>query len=165
MQEPRTIKHLIFDWGNTLMVDFPEKPGPMCDWDINELFDLVPETLSELSKKFTLSVATNAGVSDTFLMRKALKRGNIEHYFTNYFSSKDLGYNKPDTMFFSTICSKTGFQTNESIMIGNDYEKDIIGAANAGLTTILFNHENKSGDFKKANFVIYNFGELLKIIQ
>lgn len=157
-------KIIIFDWGDTLMRDFPEKHGPMCHWDIIEVIEGVPETLSELSKTFTLCVATNAGVSDTTLMRKALRRGNIEHFFTHFFSSKDLGYTKPDVHFFLSICQHTGVFPHECVFIGNDYYKDIVGAANARMYPIFFNHARWQGEAPAAKHIITKFIDIMHVI-
>ncbi|MBN2730755.1 MAG: HAD-IIIA family hydrolase [Bacteroidales bacterium] len=158
------IQHIVFDWGNTLMRDFPEKPGPMCDWDHVELMPDVAEILSYLAEKYVLTVATNAGESNTEHMVKALTRVNIEGFFIFKFSSKDLGYNKPDPHFFEEVCKQSGFKPEESVMIGNDYNKDILGAASIGMETILYNHEKYSGDSIKANMVIENLMELENIL-
>jgi putative hydrolase of the HAD superfamily len=160
----KNIKHIVFDWGDTLMRDFPEKPGAMCDWDFIELLPGVEKVLEVLQLKYPLTVATNAGISDTALMRKALHRGEIEHFFSNYFSSKDLGVSKPDPDFFRQVCFHAGFSTNESLLIGNDYRKDIVGAHSAGMTTILFNHAGAEGIFEKAGKVISQLEELLSIL-
>lgn len=160
----KNIKHIVFDWGDTLMRDFPEKPGPMCDWDYIELLPGVQKVLEELKLHYPLTVATNAGVSDTALMRKALLRGGIEHFFSNYFSSKDLGVSKPDPEFFRQVCIHAGFSTSESLLIGNDYQKDIVGAHSAGMQTILFNHAGADGTFEIAGKVISQLEELLTIL-
>lgn len=67
------IRLIIFDWGDTLMRDYPEKAGPMYVWDHVECIEGVPELIAYLHGRYTLCVATNAGVSDTEAMRKAQK--------------------------------------------------------------------------------------------
>lgn len=41
---------VLFDWGNTLMVDFPEAQGKMCDWEVVEEVAGAREVLAALSK-------------------------------------------------------------------------------------------------------------------
>jgi len=155
------IKALIFDWGDTLMRDFPELDTPMFTWENVELIPFVKEVLQYLSGNYLLVVATNAGQSDTQAMIKALKRVDIDKFFSYFFSSKDLGYTKPDPDFFKSISVQIKCDVNECVMIGNLYSKDIIGAKDAGMRTILFN-ENKSDDnFEKADKVIYSMKDLL----
>ena len=158
------ITHIIFDWGNTLMRDFPEKPGPMCDWDYVELMPGVEETLSYLAERYVLTVATNAGESDTEHMIKALTKVHIEGFFIFKYSSKDLGVNKPDPNFFEEVCNRSGFKPEETIMIGNDYKKDIVGAKAAGMHTILYNHENHTCDMTAADYVVEDLGKIIGIL-
>ncbi|MEJ5302943.1 MAG: HAD-IA family hydrolase [Bacteroidales bacterium] len=163
------IRLIIFDWGDTLMRDYPGKAGPMYVWDHVECIEGVPELLAYLHGRYTLCVATNAGVSDTEAMRKALRRVNIEHYFSGFFSSKDLGVAKPDPRFFLNICAEMNVEPQHSLMIGNDYEKDICGAFQAGLFTVLFREKGigsdfEDGDFSKAHKVIYSLLELKKLL-
>lgn len=156
--------HVIFDWGDTLMRDFPEKPGPMADWDVIEVIPGVSKTLEILAQKYILVVATNAGASNTELMKKALNRGCIEHYFSHYFSSKDLGFKKPDVRFFREICHQIQVHESNCVFVGNDYKKDIEGAYAAGMKTIFFNYAQEKSEFCAAHSIVHHFEELLQII-
>ncbi|PLW93624.1 MAG: HAD family hydrolase [Marinilabiliales bacterium] len=158
------ITHIIFDWGNTLMRDFPEKPGPMYEWDHVELMPGVENLLSNLAERFVLTVATNAGESNTEAMVKALTRVHIEGFFIFKYSSKDLGVSKPDPRFFEEVCKRSGFTPEETLMIGNDYKKDIVGAKAAGMQTILYNHENYIGETPDADYVVGDLGEVLGVV-
>lgn len=164
MSMKKNIRHIVFDWGDTLMRDFTENTGPMCDWDYIELLPAIPEVLPKLFEHYTLTVATNAGISDTAMMRKALIRGGVEHFFSHFFSSKDLGVSKPDPEFFKQVCINAGFEPSESLMIGNDYHKDIVGSHEVGMKTVLFNHAKVQGPFPLADFELQDITDLLKII-
>ena len=61
MRESRCV---LFDWGNTLMRDFPEARGPMADWPRVETLPGVEEVLRQLRPRWTLALATNAVASD-----------------------------------------------------------------------------------------------------
>lgn len=160
---------IIFDWGDTLMRDYPELPGPMYTWKHVECVEGAPELLDNLHKRYVLCVATNAGASDTVAMRKALQRVNIEQYFSGFFSSKDLGVAKPDPMFFLKICNSMSIEPKYAMMVGNDYAKDICGAARAGLHTIYFveNIEPKGfvqENFPLANHIVHHLLDLMQIL-
>ena len=158
------MEHIVFDWGDTLMRDFPEAQGPMYIWDRIEVFPHAADVLERLSAKYALSVASNAGESDTSDMRKALVIGGLDQYFNNHYTSKELGVCKPDPGFFTKICSEAGFAPENSFLIGNDYKKDIIGAKAAGMKTILVNHAGAQGPFEMADYVVSELKELLKIL-
>ncbi len=158
------IKALIFDWGDTIMRDFPEKSGPMYTWDKVEWIPDARETLEMIYRKYIMVIATNAGASDTNDMVKALERVGAEKYFSYFFSSKDLGYEKPDVRFFSTIAEQIGVQPENCMMIGNLYEKDIIGAKACRMKTILFDEKHANGYYPDADLVIHSFEELISVL-
>jgi HAD superfamily hydrolase (TIGR01549 family) len=159
------VKAIIFDWGNTLMRDFTEYPGPMAYWEKIEVIEGVESLLKSLQQNYILCVATNAGDSDTSLMIKALERGNIKQYFNYFFSSKDLGYAKPDPMFFKTIADKMKVIPQECLMIGNDYNKDIEGALSIGMKTIHFNETKTELNNTKADFTVSKINQLLETLE
>lgn len=164
MMENKEIKALIFDWGDTIMRDFPEKEGPMYLWDKVEWIPGAEKTLKKLFGKYILVIATNAGASGTKEMIKALERVGADNYFSHFFSSKELGFEKPDVRFFSSIAKKIGVQPENCIMIGNLYEKDIVGAKASGMKTILFNKARLTHVFPQADKVIYEMGELSSVM-
>jgi putative hydrolase of the HAD superfamily len=159
------IKALIFDWGDTVMRDYPKLKGPMAEWEHVELIPGVTDALEELRHNYICCIASNAGASNTFLMCKALKRVHALKYFLFYFTSKDLGYEKPDTRFFHVICDKIKIHPAQCIMIGNDYNKDIEGAKTLGMKTILFNEKNIKGKYPHADKVIHSMTELIDAVQ
>lgn len=152
---------IVFDWGNTIMRDFTNLPGPMCDWPHVEWVPGAEEALRYLSQSYKLCIATNAGYSDTIAMRKALNRIGAEVYFNWFFSSKDLNIRKPDPLFFYTIAQTCGFKPSDSVMVGDSYTNDIIGASEAGFTTVLLS--GTDGDYPEADYLINTMHELIQL--
>jgi FMN phosphatase YigB (HAD superfamily) len=159
------IKALIFDWGNTIMRDFPECPGPMASWEHVEWIPFAGEALMKLHHKYICCIASNAGFSNTSLMIDALKRVGAEKYFKYFFSSLDLGFEKPDIRFFAAISMLIGIEPNNCIMIGNDYKKDIEGAKKTGMTTVFFNENNDQRNFPDADYIIQSMQELILLFK
>jgi len=159
------IRAIIFDWGDTLMRDFKTYSGPMTFWERVEVIEGVEPLLKYLHQKYIFCVATNAGDSDTLLMIKALERGNIKKYFKYFFSSKDLGFSKPDPLFFKTIADRMKFLPKECLMIGNDYANDIEGAFSVGMKTIYFNESQDIVINSKADYTISNVNQILTILE
>ncbi len=157
------VQALIFDWGDTIMRDFPEKDGPMYTWDHVEWIPGAEEALRQLHNKFIMVIATNAGQSDTGAMKKALQRIGALPYFAYFFSSKDLKFEKPDVRFFECIAKQIGVLPENCAMIGNLYEKDIVGARQCGMFTVLFDEKMIGGNFEKADKVINNMDDLPNI--
>ncbi len=153
------IKALIFDWGDTVMRDYALE-GPMYAWPQVEWIPGTEMVLKNAQDKYTCIIATSADHSGTEDMIKALKRVGADIYFQQFYSQKELGFKKPDPRFFEAVIAKAGFVAAECIMIGNMYEKDIVGAKSAGLKTIFFNENELSGDFHLADAVVKQMNEI-----
>lgn len=158
------MKTLIFDWGDTVMRDFCLE-GPMWQWEKVEWIPNAEKALEQLSEEYNLIIATSADHSGTEDMIKALKRVGADRYFNHFYSQKELGFKKPDPQFFKAILMSQQLDSNECIMIGNSYEKDIEGAKAAKIKTIFFNENKIHGNFVKADLEIYNMDNLIVAIE
>lgn len=108
----------------------------------NHLFDGVEQMLQELiKKKLRLHIITN-GFKEVQAIK--LKRSNLSHYFTTLTTSEDVGVKKPNPAIFDHALNKANAQKQQSIMIGDNLEADILGAESFGLKSILFDPENKT---------------------
>lgn len=157
------IKALLFDWGNTVMVDF-NLPGPMYEWTEVAWVAGAEKSLAELSVKFPCYIATNAGMSDGKAVLKGLKRAGADKYFSGIFCSADIGFEKPDQNFFREIIRKLEYLPGELVMIGDNYLKDIEGAKRSGIRTVFFDRTGTDGRYPMADSVIYSMNELTSAI-
>ncbi|OYT13114.1 MAG: HAD family hydrolase [Bacteroidetes bacterium 4572_114] len=160
----KPITALIFDWGDTIMRDY-KLPGPMADWPKADWIPGAGLVLQTLSKKYTCIIATSADHSGTEEMIAALQRVGADKYFHHFFSSKELGYKKPDPGFFRSIVEKLNLTPGECVMIGNFYDKDITGAKQIGMQTVLFNENKITGRFIEADVIISKMESLLDVIS
>ncbi|RKL65151.1 HAD family hydrolase [Salipaludibacillus neizhouensis] len=161
----RQIKALIFDWGDTLMWDFPELDGPMAYWEKIEAVPGMNHALEMACKDYICCVASNAGDSTTELMGEALNRVDLRKYFNFLFTSRELGVTKPNLDFFNKIVSNLHLKPEECIMIGNDYEKEIVPSKAVGMHTIFFTEERKRAVFMDADYTINSMNNLYEIIM
>ncbi|AQM69649.1 hypothetical protein Vca1114GL_03223 [Vibrio campbellii] len=88
----------LFDWGNTLMVDFPHAQGKMCDWEHVETVPQAKETLAQLTQDHQVFIATSASDSVMEDVQKAFQRVGLDQYLSGYFCFANLGIakNQPD---------------------------------------------------------------------
>ncbi len=136
-------KHYLFDWGNTLMIDYPDEIGPMYKWEKVAAIDGAAETLTTLSQYAKCYVATNAEDSAEREIIESLKRVGLDQYLSGIFCSRSLGAEKPDRHFFSGIVNQLSVKPSEIVMIGDSLEKDVLGAQRCGISAIWYNPRNK----------------------
>lgn len=65
-----------------------------------------------------------------------LNRFNMIPLFDGIFLSSDLGIKKPNLKYYKALIDKYNIDINEAVMIGNDYNNDILPAKELGLKTI-----------------------------
>lgn len=159
----KKIEALIFDWGNTIMIDF-DSPGIMKDWDKVELVKGAWDALEALHKQYNMVIATSASHSNTEDMRLALKRVGAERYFQHFFSSRDLGVAKPDPQFFLEISGRLGIDPGNAVSIGDKYPNDIEAAKKAGLMTVWLADDPGHESHSAANAVISSMDLLPKAL-
>lgn len=105
-----------------------------------------PETvavLDLLSGKVPLALVTN-GLSK--LQRDKLDLTGLSGYFASVVVSEEIGSGKPDHEMFREPLRRLDLDVSEAVMVGNDFERDIIGARSAGLAAIQITRADGSGD-------------------
>jgi HAD superfamily hydrolase (TIGR01549 family) len=70
---------------------------------------------------------------------KKLSTLNILNYIDVIVTSEEVGIEKPSCQMFQTILRRLSLNTNEVIVIGDNFEKDIIGAFNMNIFAYWFN--------------------------
>jgi putative hydrolase of the HAD superfamily len=105
------------------------------------LFPHAMDTLDYLSKKYTLHIITN-GFSE--IQSVKLKMSKIDIFFDEVITSEAIGVKKPHPDIFSHALKKSGAKKENSLMVGDNYEADILGAINSGIPAIYFNMDLKN---------------------
>lgn len=92
---------------------------------------------------------------------KKLKASRLIDYFDTIILSDDAGVNKPEKGFFDYAMRTSRARPESTVMIGDNFYTDIIGAKNAGLDTIFFNRW--SSQFKAPEPPTYEVRTLAEI--
>ena len=105
----------------------------------NHLFDNTFEILDYLNKNYNLHIITN-GFDE--VQHKKMAKSNILHYFKTVTNSEMVGVKKPNPEIFNYALELANAKAATSIMIGDSFEADILGAKNIGMDVIFFDVNN-----------------------
>ncbi|MGF1734811.1 HAD family hydrolase [Photobacterium satsumensis] len=136
----------LFDWGDTLMVDFPYYQGPMCQWPDVQVVQGALEALQHLSLNASIYIATNAEDSSLEEIKQAFTRGGLAPFITGYFSKVNVGIAKGTPDYFQRIAAQLDVQPHEITMVGDTLEKDIKPAIAAGLQAVWYQPFGENDD-------------------
>ena len=93
------------------------------------------------SKKFTLHIISN-GFQEVTERKCILSK--IDHYFNTITSADSVGIRKPNPEIFEYSLGLAKAKKEESILIGDDWIADCLGAQNFGIDVIFFDVLNES---------------------
>ena len=165
MENQRENRCLLFDWGDTLMRVFPEFDGPMVTWPQVETLPHAEAVLSELRARSILAVATNAADSEEAEIRAALERVGLDKLLDKVYCYRKIGHKKPSKEFFEYILANLGLQTSQVIMVGDDFEADVVGANNCGIRAIWYNARADEKRESPMHRTIYDLRSLPKTLD
>ncbi|MFM7709955.1 MAG: YjjG family noncanonical pyrimidine nucleotidase [Ferruginibacter sp.] len=126
----------------------------------NRTFPHTHEILTYLKEKnYRLHLITN-GFEKT--QRSKLQHSQIDHFFDCMITSENSNSMKPNPAIFAHALQESGASVDTSIMIGDNPEADIEGAANAGWDTVFVNHI-QAEPIQQATFEVTHLSELATI--
>jgi putative hydrolase of the HAD superfamily len=131
----------------------------MCDAYIDELpnnnylFDGTFELLLYLKEKYTLHIITNGF---TEVQHIKLKKSKLAPFFKTVTSSEEVGVKKPNPLVFLKALEKANVSFQNTIMIGDTFEADILGGEGVGMDTIFFNYRKEipKGGYKVVDHLL-----------
>jgi putative hydrolase of the HAD superfamily len=107
-----------------------------------KLWPGVLDLLSALRREgLRLALLTN-GFAETH--REKIAQLELNDAFDVLFIADEVGMLKPDPRLFLYACKQLGVEPAAAAMVGDRYERDIVGAAEAGLYTVWLNARGDS---------------------
>jgi len=108
--------------------------------DHNALFENALHVLDYLKPQYSMHIITN-GFEE--VQHRKLQNSNLLPFFDQVITSEKVGVKKPNPAIFEYAMELTGAGAHESVMIGDNFEADILGAMNVGMQAIFckFNGE------------------------
>jgi putative hydrolase of the HAD superfamily len=123
----------------------------------------VIEILNYLKKKrYHLNIITN-GFSE--VQRRKIETSGLKPFFDKIFISEEIKSPKPERAIFEYAVKSSNAKKSQSLMVGDDWEVDVLGALKFGIDAVLFqsnqneNLTNVSNPLK-SSCALYKIGEI-----
>jgi putative hydrolase of the HAD superfamily len=128
------------------------------------LYPHVRKVLDALREHYPLAVVTDA---QSAYARGELHKVGLLDYFDPVIVSGDHGYRKPDRRLFQFALDAMGVAAENVLYVGNDMHRDIFGAREVGMKTVMFDSDQGTKVHLDCvpDFTITDFRDLLKILD
>lgn len=146
------------------MRDFPEFSGPMAAWSHVEAIPCVKKVLVGLQPQWILALATNSIDSDETAIWKALDRVGLHSLLDKVYCFHTIGHSKPAPEFFDYIVEDLEIDRRRMVMVGDGFEKDVLGANRSGIRGIWFNELSTEVRVGRMHQTIFDFRSLPDIL-
>ncbi len=120
------------------------------------LIDGAMDVLLYLQDKYQLHIITN-GFKEVQHIK--LDYSNLKPFFEHIIISEEHGFNKPDIKIFDLAQQLTDAQSHECIMIGDNYDTDILGALNANWKAVYLSNSQ----MVNANDNYFHINKLIRL--
>src|ERR1041384_221446 len=140
---------VLFDWGDTVMRDDPASTIPMVEWQTVEAIEGIADVLDEIySSGRQIILATSAAISDEDQIRRALRRADLNRYFSRIYCFQNTQLPKGEA-FYRHILNDLHIPASDALMVGDGFEKDVQAANAIGIFAVWFNprsNEKREGE-------------------
>jgi HAD superfamily hydrolase (TIGR01549 family) len=96
-----------------------------------------PELVARLAEEVPLALVTN-GPPD--IQRLKIAQAGIGSFFSAVVISGEVGIGKPDPAIFLRALDLIGVAPEHAVMVGDSWERDILGALSAGMRAVWVSH-------------------------
>lgn len=96
------------------------------------------DALNHFHLNFQQHIITN-GFKETQGVK--MRTSGIHHFFNTLTNSEDTGFQKPHPEIFRIAMQSAGATVENSLMIGDNYEADVLGAYALGMKCVFYNPE------------------------
>lgn len=120
------------------------------------------DVLDALKPNFRMCVLSNGFEEVQF---KKIHNAGFDDYFEKVILSDHVGINKPDTRIFEYALKEMDVKKDNVVMIGDNWNSDILGAHNAGIDQIWFNPDGDPAHGFTPTYSIKALSEIKSILM
>ena len=116
-------------------------------------------------------IAVSNSCITSYSLKRELDDFKVLKYFKDVISSADILVRKPRKEIFDFAYGKllkldSSIKKDEILFIGNDYNCDVVGSKNAGMTPVWFNEKHLEVDDNSFSFInVGSYLELIKVLK
>lgn len=126
---------------------------------------LVPHAIELLQylkqQGYNLYILSNGFIE---VQQRKLQSAGIAQYFSRIVLSDEIGVNKPDRRLFDYALQVTNSHAHNTLLIGDNYDADILGAINAGWGQIYFDRNHRGTTAQQPQHTVHNLEMIMKIL-
>ena len=155
-----TFKKLNYDINddiiNQLAIDYIEH--------LSDFNHLIPETLNVLEllkSNYKMHIITN-GFKE--VQKRKLQKSDLIQYFETVTISEDVGVKKPHKLIFDHALTAANANVESSIMIGDNFNADILGALGVGMKAIYYDFHNTNEQERENVIIVKSLKEIIPIL-
>jgi putative hydrolase of the HAD superfamily len=119
------------------------------------------ELLDYLRPKYRLYILSN-GFRE--VQYRKIENSGLSSYFHKIILSEDAGINKPHPDMFTYALKSTNSRRDQTVMIGDSWDADIVGARNSRIDQIWFNPKGEPATDFQPTFTVGSLAEIREIL-
>ena len=119
------------------------------------------DLLEYLKPKYKMHILSN-GFRE--VQYKKIDNSGLKPYFDKIILSDDAGINKPHIDFFNYAFTNTNANPSETLMIGDSWDADILGAYNSNIDQLWFNPHELSHNGFTPTYCVTTLHEIKEIL-
>lgn len=144
------------DYAKKLSDDFLERTTHK-----TKLVDGTIDLLNYLKPKYKMHILSN-GFKE--VQYKKIENSGLKSYFEKVILSDELGVHKPHVDFFTHALEQTNASRSETIMIGDSWDADIVGAYNSNIDQVWLNPEGHEPEGFSPTYCVKKLDEIKDIL-
>jgi FMN phosphatase YigB (HAD superfamily) len=156
---------ILFDWGDTVMVDDPAQTAPMVAWPEVRAVPGIERVLAYLQASGRrLVLATSADVSTVTQIRGALARVGLDTFFERIYCYENTRLPKGEA-FYRHLLADLQLEPSAALMVGDHLEKDVLTPNRLGMYAVWFNERSNETCANPLAVTAHSMAELLSIFR
>lgn len=126
------------------------------------VFDGLYDVLVSFGKKYRLGIISDA---QWVFAESEIAMLGLDQFFSVRILSSRTGFKKPDVRLFQLAMERLGVTSDNSVYIGDNPVKDLVGAKKTGMKFILFRSECHEYNGFRPDRCFYDYAELENILR